>query len=221
MNWWPHLRDFLAGLFAKQRVAETAAQQGTELETPIATVAVPITATGYSVEEERAAAVSRLAAAQAEAIAMFPADPIPGPGDQPRHSLVKQEWRTKCNFGVQHVAHALYCHDLDGLRADQMVQKLGAGYAPWREDSLERGVEHALRGGLAIVGWDNPADGKSGHVATIAPREMALSPSWGVKVPFLANVGTPEAQGIKLMSACFRRHQAHAIRCFLWKVGEV
>jgi hypothetical protein len=145
--------------------------------------------------------VEKLELAQREAIALYPADPLPG-----------GKWRTKCNLGAAHVARAVGCSDLDGLTADQDAQQL-LMRPGWRADTWERGVRHAMRGGLALLVWDNPLG--HGHIATIAPRQMEPSPTWGPLVPILANVGEPP-NDFKLASACFRHDIWPDVKCLIW-----
>ncbi len=162
------------------------------------TVSLPFSATGYTAASDVAARLVRLTAAQDEAIALFP--PV---GEM-----------TFCNEGLQHVARAVGCEDLNGLMADQELVRVSL-LPDWREDTWARAVAHAQAGGLAFIGWNNPNG--HGHVASVAPRPMQVSPSWGVPVPVLANVG--EKNGYLLLSACFREALEHELRCFLWRAA--
>lgn len=201
-----YLLELLASLFTSQHLA--AAGAGPDALRGSVTTIMDLPS-GFDQAAETAAAVSRLESLQAEAIALFPADPLPG-----------GHWRTKCNFGLMHQADGLGCRDLDGLNATCIVRHVaqlclvtGSG---WSEGTPERGIRHASRGGFGFQGIEAPPGEDHGHVAGIAPRPGAMSPSWGILEPILANVGKPP-NGFKLASACFLESERPAIRTFLWK----
>jgi hypothetical protein len=198
-SWTDWIFELLAGALTSR---ELEADGATPAEAAAAaTVAMGVDETGYSVLADRAAAAEKLELAQREAMALYPADPLPG-----------GKWRTKCNLGAAHVARALGCSDLDGLTADQDAEQL-LSRTGWRADTWARGVKHAQRGGLALLVWDNPLG--HGHIATIAPRAMEPSPSFGLPVPVLANVGEPP-NDFKLASACFRHDIWPEVKCLTW-----
>lgn len=171
-------------------------------------ISIPL-GSGYSAEADVAARVAMLEQLQESAIAMFPADPLPG-----------GKWVTKCNFGLIHQADGLGCRDLDGLNATCIVRHVaqlclipGSG---WTEGTPDRAVRHALRGGFGFQGIEAPPGELHGHVAGVAPRPAAISPSWGIPEPVLANVGKPP-NDFKLASACFLASERPQIRTFLWR----
>lgn len=171
-------------------------------------VSVSVTpGTGYDTAAAEAAAAADLERLQHEAILMFPADPLPG-----------GRWSTKCNFGAMHVADGKGCRDLDGMNATCIVRHLLnlclTKPEDWREDSWERGVEHAKKGGLVVYGIEAPPGDAHGHVVTGAPRDMQEG-HWG-PVPIAANVGMPP-NDFKKLSACFLDSERAAIKCFLWR----
>jgi len=168
---------------------------------------------GYDRLAEVAKAVERLTKLQAGAISMFPATPLPG-----------GRLETKCNWGLQHVAHGLGCDDLVGT-ASQIVQRATALCASqpslWREDSWARAVNHAQKGGLAIIGYGDPLPGEQHcHVLTVAAKPMETSGTWGCPVPIGANVGKPDAQGFFRISKCFLLAHKPLLKCLLWKSDE-
>ena len=171
---------------------------------PGASVTVPI-GTGYSVANEQEKAVEKLTKLQEEAIAKFP----------PKGK------ETYCNFGLEYVAHGLGCHDLDNKNATCMVQhaKTLCIVMPqnWREDSWERAVAHAQKGGFAFVGIVAPPGGAHGHVASVAARPMELSGTWKMDVPILAQIGKAESQGFNKLSKCFLLSDKPMLKCFLWE----
>jgi hypothetical protein len=144
---------------------------------------------------------------QNEAMSLFEADLLPD-----------GTWQTKCNFGLEYIANRLGCHDFDGRTATEIVLYASelrmASTSGWITGDWDGGVACAMKGGLAFLGITAPK-GQHGHVATIAPKPMRKSPSWGVLVPWLANIGKPP-NAVKLASACFLTAQRPSIRCF-WK----
>lgn len=159
--------------------------------------------TGYDVESQREARIALLENLQRIAITLFPA------------KETSEGLTTFCNSGLIHVAHGLGINDFDGLMANQIIDKaLDLCRQPdskWREDTWERGTVTAMKGGFAFLGHKHEGHG---HVATIAPRLMQMSPSWGVMVPCLANVGKP-INDFKLASACFLQADIPEIKCFV------
>jgi hypothetical protein len=166
-----------------------------------ASVSIPL-GTGYNAAADVAAAVEKLTQLQREAIQMFP----------------DQGATTFCNYGLLHVANGLGCHDLDGLMASEMVRRAelycNARPQDWREDTWERAVAHAQRGGLAFVG---EVAYPHGHVASVAAQPMQDSGTWGCKVPILANIGGAPPNDFKKLSACFRVAARPMVKTFLWR----
>lgn len=158
---------------------------------------------GFSQQRNIADCIAKIEQAQREALAMFPAELQPGGW-----------YKTKCNFGLEHVGHAVGCTKFDGLNADQILA-MASSDPEFREDTWDRGVKHALLGGLSFTGWPNPAG--HGHVTSIAARPMELSPSWNTNVPIVCNVGKPSHQDFVLMSAAYLQEERPGIRCFLWR----
>ena len=159
---------------------------------------------GLDIESERMYRRGRLLTAQGEAIVMFPADSLPD-----------GVLRTKCNFGVAHIAARMGCYDLSGLTANQMLHKLSMGVPGWREDEWQRATLHAMRGGLAVIGWPHPDPKGHGHVVTVSPLEAQTSGTWGCAVPMVANIGKPP-NDFKRLSGAFLLEHRPDLRCFLW-----
>jgi hypothetical protein len=180
-------------------------------------ISIPL-GSGFDVQTDAANARMRLESLQDEAIAQFPAE-----GSM-----------TKCNWGLNHIALGMDCLDFDGLapgigdkdalNATCMVRRARelcmSKPQEWREDSWERAVAHAMKGGLAFIGEEAQPGEAHGHVATVAPRPMQRSPSWMTDVPVVANVGKPP-NAYKLLSACWRREAQPMLHCFLWRSGQL
>lgn len=112
--------------------------------------------------------------------------------------------QTQCNRFV--AAYAGYVHaatELQGLTADGIFSRLqrrsnpqwepvyDPSLAPQNTDlagALARAQQVANDGGLVVVAWRHP--GRS-HVAVVVPGELAEAPSWGVRVPVVAQAGAP------------------------------
>lgn len=186
--WWEHLFEILAGLFAKQKMeAISGGGSGNSIGGKVTVAALP---TFYSVEQERAMAADSLRALCLELVtdpALVSRD-ITGDGHP----------ETFCNRAAQRAANAYGCHDLDGMRANQMVATLQASLGDWRRENGERAALHAQRGGLAFAA---KAYEPNGHIALVAPEPCKLSGSWGKLVPVVANVG--KTNGIMKTSQAF------------------
>jgi hypothetical protein len=181
---------------------------------PGASAMIPLSS-GYDRGVDVARAVALLTRLQTEAIAMFPADPLPG-----------GKWMTKCNFGMAHVADGLGCRDLDGVNATCMTQRAlrlcATTPGDWQLDmspGWTRAVSHAQRGGLAFFGMEARPGELHGHVTSVAARPPEYSGTWGAVLPVCANVGKPEWQGFVRLSKCFTLDERPLLRCFLWKPG--
>lgn len=159
--------------------------------------------TGYSVEKDMEQEAAKLIQLQEEAIAQFP----------------PQGKTTHCNEGLMYIADGLGCRDLDGMNATcmvQHVQQLCITHShDWREDSWERAVAHAARGGFAFFGMEAPPGDVHGHVVSIAAKSMEMSGTWGQEVPICANIG--KTNGFMRLSQCFRLDEKPMLKCFLWK----
>ena len=151
---------------------------------------------------------SLLTRLQNEAISLFPATLLPN-----------HVWQTKCNFALQYIANGLGCHDLNGLNATDMVlhaiEWSKESSKNWNTGDWSKGVDCAKLGGLAFLGIITPSSQPHGHVASIAVKPMQMSPSWGILVPWVANIGIPP-NTFKLASAAFLLAQRPILRCF-WK----
>ena len=94
---------------------------------------------------------------------------------------------TYCNLALAHSAAAYGCFTLRGLMANDIVRSLATGSLDrWQLVAYPRAIDHALKGGLGLLGKAYP---HHGHVALIAPRPGQHSPSWGVLCPIVFNVG--------------------------------
>lgn len=156
---------------------------------------------GYSVEEEREMNVEKLR--QAGLAAVYNPEWAPGqpnPGD------------THCNGGAAEIAGAMGCTELAGKMADDQIAAMEAS-ADFREDSMERAVAHALKGGLAFA---TIVEHPHGHLAALQPEPMQKSDTWdGDLVCLIFNVGH-ENKPCKL-SGGFLKAQRPLIRFFLYK----
>jgi hypothetical protein len=150
---------------------------------------------GYSVEADTHARVSKLLALQEEAVA--------NPSWQPAGG------KTFCNRAVAFVAQGMgYFFPATEL-ADEMIAAM-ASDPRWTEDSLDRAAAHALKGGLAVAALEeNP----HGHVCTFAPLPKEISGTWGCQVPMVANVG--KTNGIMRISGAFEAADRSRLRFFL------
>jgi len=192
------LPEFLKSLFTQP--SDTPGVPAVEVSKTI-----PITATGYSRAQEIAAAVAKLTSLQQEAITIYP----------PKGTT------TFCNIGLQHVANGMGCHAFDNMMATQIVQQAMnlcmSLPNEWREDSWERAVAHANKGGFAFFGMKAPPGEVHGHVASVAAKPMEFSGTWGCNVPVLANVGNAKTQGFNKLSKCFLLSERPLLKCILWK----
>jgi hypothetical protein len=97
---------------------------------------------------------------------------------------------TFCNIAVDRACSMMGYHGFHGssgkaLMANQMIDKMRT---EWAKISPEKAVELAKDNEIVIAAWKNE-QGVHGHVAIVAPMDMAKSPSWGKLVPFVGNVG--------------------------------
>lgn len=115
---------------------------------------------------------------------------------------------THCNEGAIKVADAMGCTELDGLMADGQYavmsanasgkwnKVIGSAASLWAQQGglafaamtskmlTERAAEAAAKAGLPI-----PPPDTHGHIASISPEPMQMSPSLGHPVPMLCNIG--------------------------------
>jgi len=97
---------------------------------------------------------------------------------------------TFCNIAVDRACSMMGYygfHDITGkpILANQMIDKMRA---EWLKVTAEKAVAVAKNNEIAIAAWKNE-QGAHGHVAIVAPMDMAKSPSWGKPVPFVGNIG--------------------------------
>jgi len=135
-------------------------------------------------------------------------------------AVARPEWQpangvTYCNQAARFIAQGMGCDDFTPeMLAIDMIKLMGFS-AAWREDSLERGHAHALKGGLAFVTLE---EHPHAHLCAIAPALMQPSGSWGQDVPSVANVG--KTNGIILLSRAFKVDSRPFLRVFLWGAGD-
>ena len=120
---------------------------------------------------------------------------------------------THCNSGLIDICHAFNCRSFDGLMASEIVRKCQESEIPgWCPCSWMEAAEWAKRGNLAFLGWANPTPGGHGHVASVAARDMTRSPSWGIPVCVVANIG--KHNDFMLASAAFSESMRPGIKAF-------
>jgi len=84
----------------------------------------------------------------------------------------------------------------------------------WREDTMDRAVDHAKKGGLAFACID---DFPHGHICAVRPEDMEYSSTWGGPVAIVANVG--KTNGRMRLSGAIKADDKNRVRFFL--LGEV
>ena len=197
MPWWAQvlrgLLDYMGmrvgDAVEEQRLVDAGATPGQMANS--ASVSMPISGTGYRVEEDRAMDVDKLRRTGEAVMAKYPAQPLPGGGTE-----------TYCNWACRDAAQAYGCHDLDGKTANQLaaeLPQLAALRLPygWAEATGERAARHACRGGLAFAVKAYP---RHGHIALVAPSLPEWSGSWARAVPLVYNVG-PQNGLVKVSKA--------------------
>ena len=128
--------------------------------------------------------------------------------------LPNGEYETYCNLALFEIMRGMGCPDFEYRMASEIVKDVLAGEIKgWSVCSWARAVDVARLGNVAVMGWANPDGAGHGHVASLAPKPIQKSPSWGVDVPILANVGRPP-NGLRLASACFKETQRTSLHCF-------
>jgi hypothetical protein len=127
---------------------------------------------------------------------------------------------TYCNQFCQQILNDLGCHDLDGLMARDMGQKILAlitqGYPPclWLEMNASQSVEKA-KSGIPVLGWAAIEQETHGHVVIIAPEDMELSTTFGCDVPMCASIApAPFKNRIMKISEAYRKENSP--RYFAW-----
>lgn len=97
---------------------------------------------------------------------------------------------THCNAALRKIASA-FGYDFPDEMANDMIERLFKEIAVspnprWSLARFEGGVTHALGGGLAVLAKKFSTHG---HVATIMPMKMSVSPTLKTAVPIVANIG--------------------------------
>lgn len=107
--------------------------------------------------------------------------------------------KTFCNVAIRELSeefgYKLFNREMS---ANDMIDLLCSINSKHTSTSWARGVTWAQSGGIAILAKKYPIHG---HIASISPEPMELSPSLGIKVPVVANVG--KTNGRILASAAF------------------
>lgn len=106
-------------------------------------------------------------------------------------TFTPEDGQTDCNRFVNYVCQKLGYKQFDGLRANQIFDRLLES-RDWLEVASENAIYYSNRGYLVVAAWKNPDASKSGHVAIVRPGEGVTSQKWHYiepKVPKVANVG--------------------------------
>lgn len=102
---------------------------------------------------------------------------------------------TFCNWAAQRISMAMGCWDFRH-QIDTAARMVEIMKEKWRLlDSPKAAHYRALHGGELVIA------GAGNHVAVIYPAPMQLSPSLGVWVPMVANVG--KTNGLMRVSSAF------------------
>lgn len=132
--------------------------------------------------------------------------------------LVPHDDKTFCNVAVRELSEAFgYKGFTENNNANDMINVMSNSPC-FKKVSWAVGVEWAQNGGVAILAKKYSPHG---HVASISPEYMRISPSLGSKVPVIANVG--KTNGRILASAAFTcMHNGKPIQgwepdCFILK----
>lgn len=110
--------------------------------------------------------------------------------------------KTHCNEGALLVAQAMGCAEfdvpagVDPLTADQMVSLMISNESGrWRLADGAAATIHALDGGLGFAAMSSSQLKElHGHICAVYPVGMGMSGSLGHDVPYVANVGTCQAE---------------------------
>lgn len=101
---------------------------------------------------------------------------------------------TFCNSFCQQILHAFGCHELDGMVAREMgervlqdIARAGEGLCNWQEVIPAKAVEMAKQDCL-VLGWSACEGEAHGHVVVVAPEDMEDSGTFGTKVPMCASI---------------------------------
>ena len=123
----------------------------------------------------------------------------------------KPDGTTFCNLFCQQILNDLGCHDLDGLIAREMGEKVldlialsGDSMVSWQEVTWQKSIEIA-KIGYPVLGWSPCLLEEHGHVVIIAPEEPELSKTFGGLVPMCASISRyPFENRIQKISEAYR-----------------
>lgn len=101
---------------------------------------------------------------------------------QSKHSL------TFCNEFVFLVAHEAGTDELWNKTANEIVEHIKLSER-WCEVLETQAQTDANQEKLVIAGWQSSHEGYGGHVCIVIPGMMQNSPSHGIMLPTVANVG--------------------------------
>lgn len=128
---------------------------------------------------------------------------------------------TYCNDFCQEILGDLGCHDLDGLLARDMGEKVlsliasaGDSISPWQEITWQKAIENA-KIGIPVLGWAEIPEEKHAHVVIVAPEDPEESGTFGGLVPMCASIArNPFQNRIMKISEAYR--VANKPRYFAW-----
>jgi hypothetical protein len=128
---------------------------------------------------------------------------------------------TFCNEFCQEILHTANCHELDGLVARDMGNKIvtdimaaGDGLCKWQEVTAQKAVD-AAKIGAFVLGWSPILEEQHGHVVIVAPEDMEDSGTFGCPVPMVASIAPyPFLNRIMKVSEAYR--VANKPRFFQW-----
>lgn len=96
---------------------------------------------------------------------------------------------TYCNFAVQYVSEYMGYNDFEGLRANDIYDKV-IGDPDWIRVKDEEAQRKANVGALAIAAWKRP-ERHPGHVAIVVPGMHGSSMKWNSDtVPMVLSIGS-------------------------------
>ena len=121
---------------------------------------------------------------------------------------------TYCNQFVAYVADAAGCHDLHGLLANQIIDKISVESDKWVMVEADLAQKAANDGQFVIAGASNAAG--HGHVCVIIPGIVTWSKMLEDDVPCVANVGNKNECG---RPASFYFTKAMKPRYWIWRGG--
>ena len=130
-----------------------------------------------------------------EALKAAQAANLSDPTLQPVKDVNGKITTTFCNIGAIRVANAMGCSELNGLMADDQYKVMSVNASKqWAKVAGSVAAAHALVGGLAFAAMTGEMLGENhGHIASISPEPMQLSPSLGKAVPMVCNIGKTDA----------------------------